>query len=229
MTHPKHVEFSAAQGPARGLLFAPSAPKLGMIVIQEWWGLVPHIEEVARRFAVLGYTTLAPDLYRGKKTVDAEEASHLMQGLDFGRAAQEIAGAARYLRDEAGCERVGVVGFCMGGALTVLAAATGAADAYVAFYGFPPKDAAKLDAIRAPGLLHFGESEGFFSVDDARAFATAQSKRGIATEVRVHAGAGHGFFNDARPEVYHPTAAKVAWGETLGHFATHLGHVGPRQ
>ena len=229
MIHAKTVEFPAAPGPASGIVFEPATPKLGLVVIQEWWGLVPHIEDVAARFAALGYTTLAPDLYRGRRTVDAEEASHLMQGLDFARAGQEIAGAVDYLRREAGCTRVGIVGFCMGGALTVIAASLANIDAYVAFYGFPPAGAADLGAIRAPGLVHFGDSEGFFSVDDAKAFAKAQSGRGISTEVHVHPGAGHAFFNDARPEVYVASAATRAWGETLAHFATHLAGAGPRR
>jgi carboxymethylenebutenolidase len=220
------VTFSSAPGPAQGLLVAPAASKLGIVLVQEWWGIVPHIEDVARRFAALGYTVIAPDLYRGTKTLDAEEASHLMQGLDFGRAAQEIAGAVHHLRTAEGCERVAVVGFCMGGALATIAASLGVVDAFVAFYGFPPKGAADLDAIHAPGLIFFGEHEGFFSVPDAKAFAAHQAARGIPTTVHVYPGAGHAFFNDTRPEAYDAVAAKDAWARTLAHLAEHLSGVG---
>ena len=154
-------------------------------------GLVPHIEDVAERFAALGYVALAPDLYHGKSTVEAEEAHHLMEGLDWGRAAQELAGAVAYLRSVAGVSRVGVVGFCMGGALTVIAAADPGVDAYASFYGFPPAGAAALDRIDAPGLIFFGEHENAFSVPDALAFAHQQRKSGKQAEVVVYPDAGH--------------------------------------
>jgi carboxymethylenebutenolidase len=218
------VTFSSAPGPTSGLLVSAPAAKRGIVLVQEWWGLVPHIEDVAQRFAALGYTVLAPDLYRGKKTVDAEEASHLMHGLDFGRAAQELAGAVEHLRTACGCERVAVVGFCMGGALAMIASSVARVDAYVAYYGFPPAGAADVAKIAAPGLIFFGENENFFSVEDARAFADSQTARGVATEVRIYPGAGHAFFNDTRPEVYVPSAAADTWTRTLAHLGTHLAH-----
>jgi carboxymethylenebutenolidase len=194
----------------------------GIIVLQEWWGLVPHIKDVAARFAAQGYVALAPDLYHGKSTLEAAEAQHLMEGLDWGRAAKEIAGAVRYLREVEGATRVGVTGFCMGGALTVIAATQSGVDAYVAFYGFPPKGAAALERITAPGLLLFGEEEPYFSVPDAQAFADRQRAQGRQAEVVIYPGAGHAFFNDTRPEAYRKDAANDAWRRTLGHFGRHL-------
>lgn len=214
------VSFSSSAGQAQGYLARPGQEKVGVIVLQEWWGLVPHIQDVAERFAAAGFVALAPDLYHGKSTVDAEEASHLMKGLDWARAAQEIAGAAQHLRSQEGCTRVAVVGFCMGGALTVIAASQPGIDAYAAFYGFPPAGAVKLDQIRVPGLLFFGEKETFFSVPDARAFADTQRGRGIATEIVVYDGAGHAFFNDARPEAYRAAAAQDAWRRTMTLFSS---------
>lgn len=214
-----HVKFSSSAGAAAGYLARPGHEKTGVIVLQEWWGLVPHIKDVADRFARLGFVALAPDLYHGKSTVDAEEASHLMKGLDFTRASQEIAGAVQYLRQTEGCTRVCVAGFCMGGALTVIAATQPGVDAYAAFYGFPPKGAADLDKIRVPGLIFFGEEESFFSVSDAKAFAEKQRGRGIGTEVMVYPGAGHAFFNDTRPEAFRRDAANDAWRQTLALFS----------
>jgi carboxymethylenebutenolidase len=214
------IQFSTSAGPASGFLARPGQNKVGVIVIQEWWGLVPHIQDVAGRFAQAGFTALAPDLYHGKSTVDAEEASHLMKGLDWSRAAQELAGAAAHLRAHEGCTRVAVVGFCMGGALSVIAASQPGIDAYAAFYGFPPSGAANLDAVAIPGLLFFGEKETFFSVPDARAFAEKQTARGIATEVIVYEGAGHAFFNDARPEAFRRAPANDAWRRTLALFSS---------
>ncbi|MGD0263638.1 MAG: dienelactone hydrolase family protein [Candidatus Methylomirabilota bacterium] len=216
------VTFSSAVGQANGHLARPDKGKPGIIVLQEWWGLVPHIKDVAGRFAAQGYLALAPDLYHGKSTLEAEEAEHLMKGLDWGRAAQEIAGAVRYLREAEGATRVGITGFCMGGALTIIAAAQPGVDAYVAFYGFPPAGAAPLDKITAPGLIFFGENEQFFSVPDAKSFAENQRKRGREAEVIVYPGAGHAFFNNERPEAYRRDAANDAWRRTLDHFGRYL-------
>ena len=216
------VTFSAGGGSAQGYVARPGQDKCGVIVLQEWWGLVPHIKDVAARFAAQGYVALAPDLYHGKSTVDAEEATHLMKGLDWGRELQDIAGAVGYLRHNEGCTRVGVVGFCMGGALTVLAATQPGVDAYAAFYGFPPQGAGDLEKIQATGLLFFGEQETFFSVPDAQAFAARQRGRGVETDVLVYPGAGHAFFNNDRPEAYHKEAAEDAWRRTLGLFGSRL-------
>jgi carboxymethylenebutenolidase len=193
-----------------------------VVVIQEWWGLVPHIEDIVGRFAEHGYVALAPDLYHGKSTADAEEATHLMQGLDWGRAAHEIAGAVRHLREVEGCTHVGVVGFCMGGALTVIAASQPGVDSYAAFYGFPPKGACDLAKISAPGMIYFGEHESHFSIPEAQAFAAHQRSRHIATEVVVYPGASHGFFNDTRTEVFHKDSANDAWRRTLALFGKTL-------
>ncbi|HSB70155.1 MAG TPA: dienelactone hydrolase family protein [Candidatus Methylomirabilis sp.] len=216
------VTFSSEAGQASGHLARPGKAVPGVIVIQEWWGLVPHIKDVAGRFAAQGYLALAPDLYHGKTTVEAAEAEHLLKGLDWARAAKEIAGAVRHLREVEGATRVGVVGFCMGGALTIIAATQPGVNAYAAFYGFPPAGAAPLEKIAAPGLLLFGEQEPFFSVPDAKAFADGQRKRGRQAEVIIYPGAGHAFFNDTRPEAYRQDAANDAWRRTLDLFGRHL-------
>ena len=216
------VTFSSEAGQANGHLARPGKGVPGIIVLQEWWGLVPHIKDVAARFAAQGYLALAPDLYHGKSTLEAAEAQHLMEGLDWGGATKEIAGAIRYLREVEGATRVGVTGFCMGGALTVIAATLPEVDAYVAFYGFPPKEAAALERITAPGLLFFGEAEQYFSVPDAQAFAERQRAQGGEAEVVIYPGAGHAFFNDTRPEAYRQAAANDAWRRTLAHFGRHL-------
>jgi carboxymethylenebutenolidase len=211
------VEFQAGKARAQGFLSAPA----GVVVLQEWWGLVPHVEDVAGRFAREGYLALAPDLYHGKKTLEAAEAQHLMQGLDWARAVEEIGGAVAHLR-ALGCARVGIVGFCMGGALSLLGAATAQADAAVAFYGFPPPPN-PLGKKCPPSLVLFGEDEGFFDVPAAKAWAAEQRKLGVAdTEVVIYPGAGHAFFNDTRPEAYHTASAQDAWKRTLRHFQQHL-------
>jgi len=222
MTTSSNVTFSSEAGQASGYLARPGKAIPGIIVLQEWWGLVPHIKDVAGRFAAQGYIALAPDLYHGKTTVEAAEAEHLLKGLDWARAAKEIAGAVRHLREVEGATKIGVVGFCMGGALTIIAATQPGVDAYAAFYGFPPAGAAPLEKIAAPGLLFFGEDEPFFSVPDAKAFAEGQRKRGREAEVIIYPGAGHAFFNNERPEAYRKDAANDAWRRTLDLFGRHL-------
>jgi carboxymethylenebutenolidase len=213
-------------GSTSGYLSEPGANKVGIVVIQEWWGLVPHIKDIANRFAQQGYVALAPDLYHGKSTVDAAEAEHLMQGLDWGRAASELGDAVQYLRTSAGCTRVGVAGFCMGGALAMIAATAtgpGAVDAYAAFYGFPPKGAAPVDRITAPGIIFFGENENHFPVGDAQTFVKDQKARGREAEIVIYPGAGHAFFRDTQPEVYQAAAANDAWRRTLARFGSLRG------
>lgn len=215
------VDLPSAEGKSQGYYARPGAEVPGVVVIQEWWGIVPHIEDVTSRFAAQGYMAIAPDLFHGKKTKDPKEAERLMQQMDWGRAAGEIAAAVGYLRKQ-GATRVGITGFCMGGALTIIGAAAAKVDGYVSFYGFPPPGGAKLENIEAPGIIFFGEQEGFFSVPDARAFAEKQTARGYPTEVIVYEGAGHAFFNDTRPEAYKAHAANDAWRRTLAFFGEQL-------
>jgi carboxymethylenebutenolidase len=215
------IESGSVEGESRGYYARPGTDVPGVVVIQEWWGIVPHIEDVTRRLAAQGYLAIAPDLYHGRKTRDPKEAERLMQQMDWGRAAVEIAAAVGYLRKQ-GATRVGVTGFCMGGALTIIGAASANVEAYAAFYGFPPPGGVRLENIQAPGLIFFGEHEDFFSVPDAMAFAERQTARGYPTEVVRYPGAGHAFFNDTRPEAYQAEAANDAWRRTLAFFAEQL-------
>ena len=145
-----------------------------------------------------------------------------MDGLDCSRAAAELAGAVAHLRTVEGVGSVGVVGFCMGGALTLIAAADPAVTAYVAFYGFPPAASARLDEITAPGLLLFGEHEHAFSLPDAQAWAAAQRAKGLEAELRIYPGAVHGFFNETIAAIYHEPSARDAWERTVELFGRHL-------
>src|SRR5688500_12272350 len=136
----------------------------GVVVIQEWWGVNDQIKGVAQRYADQGYRALVPDLYRGQQTVEAKEAEHLMGNLNFGDAAgQDIRGAVQYLKQTS--PKVGVVGYCMGGALTLLSAVfVPEADAAVAWYGFPPLDYIDASKIKAPLMGHFATEDQFFPI-----------------------------------------------------------------
>jgi carboxymethylenebutenolidase len=146
---------------------APAAP--AVVVIQEWWGLNDQIRGVADRLAAAGYQALVPDLYRGQSTVEAEEANHLMEGLNFGDAAsQDIRGAVQFLKTRA--PKVGVTGFCMGGALTLLALTQSPEiDAGVVWYGCPPLEYIDASKIRAPLQGHWATQDQFFKIETVAA------------------------------------------------------------
>jgi len=187
----------------------------GVVVIQEWWGLNDQIKGVAERLAALGYRALVPDLFRGKVTLDAAEANHWMSHLNFADAAtQDVRGAAQFLKQSSA--KVGVVGFCMGGALTVLAEA----DTCSSWYGFPPEEAGDVRKIKQPLQLHFAEQDGFFTPDAARALETKLRDGKVPFESHWYS-AGHAFFNQSGAN-YNAECAHRAWERTTDFFAKHL-------
>ena len=141
-----------------------AAKAAGIVVIQEWWGLNDQIRGVADRLAAAGYRALVPDLFRGKSTVEAEEAHHLITGLNFADAAsQDIRGAVQFLKRNGA--KVGVSGFCMGGALTLLALSmTPELDAGVVWYGCPPLEYIDATKIKAPLQGHWAIQDEFFKI-----------------------------------------------------------------
>jgi carboxymethylenebutenolidase len=192
----------------------------GIVVIQEWWGLNDQIKGVADRFAALGYRALVPDLYKGKVAADAAEANHLMSNLNFGDAAtQDIRGATQYLKQTGA--KVGVVGFCMGGALTVVSAMyVQEGDAFSSWYGFPPDEAGDVRKIRKPLQLHLAEQDEAFPPEQARALE-AKLREGSVPFESYWYKAGHAFFNETGPN-YNAESAKLAWERTTNFFAKHL-------
>ncbi len=207
---------------------AQGAP--AVVVIQEWWGLNDQIRGVADRYAQQGYRALVPDLYRGKSTVDAEEASHLMKGLDFAEAAgQDVRGAIAWLKGS-GSAKVGVTGFCMGGALTLLTTVfVPEADAGVVFYGYPPLEFVDAGKIKAPLMGHWALHDGPFPIAGVDALQTKLDAAGVAYEFHRY-DAQHAFFNETQvgekkllPIIeYQPEAAALAWERTLAFFGRHL-------
>lgn len=196
----------------------------GVLVIQEWWGLVPHITDVCDRFAEAGFTALAPDLYRGETTTEPDEAGKLMMALNVEAASKDMDAAIDYLtgRDEVSSQRVGVIGFCMGGGLALVVAANSASKvgAVAPFYGLIPWEDAKPDfsAIEAPIRGHFAELDGFFGPEAAAALEEELRGLGKDAVITVHEGADHAFFNDTRPDVYAEPASRRAWDETVSFF-----------
>ncbi len=221
------VEFESNGARARGYLAAPeSGGGPGVVVLQEWWGLVPHIEDVCERFAAEGFVALAPDLYHGEKTRSPDEAGKLMMALDIARAEKDMRGAVEFLlkHDDVEGESVGTVGFCMGGVLSLYAASKNArVGACVVFYGIHPKVEPDLEALRAPVLGIYAEKDQFVPPAAARALEERLKALGKDAEFHVYPGTDHAFFNDTRPEVHDAKAAADAWRRTLDFLRRHLG------
>jgi carboxymethylenebutenolidase len=200
----------------------------GIVVIQEWWGLNDQIKGVADKLAANGYRALVPDLYRGKLALEANEAEHLMNSLDFGDAAnQDVLGAVRYLKST-GSTKAGVTGFCMGGALTLLAAVNIAeSDANVVWYGCPPLEYVDASRIKAPLMGHWATEDVNFPLATIDALETKLHSAQVKFEFHRY-DAKHGFANEAADSKnlawlkYDPAAADLAWSRTLGFLAKHL-------
>ena len=201
----------------------------GIVVIQEWWGLNDQIRGVADKLAAAGYRALVPDLYRGKVAVEAKEAEHLMTGLDFGDAAgQDVRGAVQFLKAES--SKVGVTGFCMGGALTVLSAVNvPEADAFVAWYGYPPLEYVDAAKIRKPVMGHWATRDDFFVIPKVDELEKKLRDAGVQCEFHRY-DAKHAFANETAVGPQRPVAAAeydaknadVAWKRTMDFFAKNL-------
>jgi carboxymethylenebutenolidase len=224
------VEFPSNGGTGSGYLAAPEVGAgLGLIVIQEWWGLVPHIKDVCDRFAAEGFTALAPDLYHGTQTTEPDEAGKLLMTLNLDQAAKDMGGAVDFLEasDRVRGEGVGVTGFCMGGGLALMLGVQRPQDvkAVVPFYGFIPWESAQPDWSALAGDVsgHYGTEDEFFSPEKAKELEATLKDLGKEAEMHVYAGAHHAFFNDTRPEVYDEQAASTAWIRTLEFLRSKLG------
>lgn len=199
----------------------PSGVGPGVIVIQEWWGLVPHIKSLADRFAAAGFVALAPDLYHGKRAVEPDEAGKLLMGMAMDRAAVDIAAAADYLAslDATSGDSVASVGFCMGGSLALWSATL--SDRIKATVGFyPPLPWEKMSPTWSnydgkASLIHCSEHDGTSAAPGIQQAKSAIEAAGGKTVIYDYPGTDHAFFNDDRPEVYNADAAAVAWARTL--------------
>lgn len=220
----KTIEFKRPDGQSvQGYLAEPAqaAGAPGIVVIQEWWGLNDQIRGVAERYAEAGYVALVPDLYRGKSTVEAAEAEHLMTNLNFGDAAgQDVRGAVMYLKARG--TKVGVSGYCMGGALTLLAAVhVPEADAGVVYYGYPPLEYIDASKIRMPLLAHWALDDAPFPIAHVDKLEAMLRAANVDFEFHryqaMHAFANETQVGDKRLPIteYKPEAAATAWERTL--------------
>jgi carboxymethylenebutenolidase len=213
------VQFPISGGNTGGYL---SIPKKGggpaVVVIQEWWGLVDHIKDVCDRFAEEDFVALAPDLYHGKKAKSPDEAGKLMMAMRIDEAERDLSAAAEYLLSHYATtsEKVGVIGFCMGGALSLYTATKNPdIGAFVIFYGGHPNVKPDLPNLHAPVLGLYGERDRSVTPAVVRELERKLKELGKQIEVVIYPGAEHAFFNETRPEVYNAEAAADAWQRTI--------------
>lgn len=222
----KMVEYPTNGETGMGYLALPaSGSGPGVIVIQEWWGLVDHIKDLADRFAAEGFVALAPDMYRGKTTTSPDDAEKLMMALRIDQVEKDLRGAIDHLLalEETTSDKVGTIGFCMGGQLSLYAAcANPKVGACVVFYGVHPNVQPDLAGLQGPVLGFFAEHDGFVTPEVARKLESDIRAAGKQVEITIYDGADHAFFNDTRAEVYNEAAATDAWSRVLPHFRENL-------
>jgi len=224
------IEFPSNGSTDEGYLASPAAGSgPGVVVIQEWWGLVDHIKDVCDRFAAEGFVALAPDLYHGKHVTEPDEAGKLMMALQLDRAGKDMSGAVdAAAANSSGGGGVGVVGFCMGGGLALMLASQrpDKVRAVVPFYGAVPWEGAQPDytALTGAVLGHFAGKDEWASPDVGRALVRTLREAGNNdVAIHIYPESEHAFFNDTRPEVYDPEASELAWRRTIEFLHSHIG------
>lgn len=217
------ITFSSNSSETKGYLSLPaSGSGPGLLVIQEWWGLVQHIKNMADRYAAHGFVTLAPDLYEGEAATEPDHAMTLMHELEIPHASKVLIGAANYLREhEANSSgKVGCLGYCMGGGMTLLLASKGTIEAGAPFYGVLPSGLPAPDSIQCPIQGHFAEHDD--ATDAVPGLRDGLNAAGIENEFFIYNDTQHAFCNDDRPEVYDEAAATISMDRTVAFMMEHL-------
>ena len=220
----KMVDFPSNGGTTQGYLATPTSGKgPGVLVIQEWWGLVPHIKRVADRFAAEGFSALAPDMYHGKTADEPDGAGKLFMALNIAQAEKDLRGAARYLAQQSSTAKLGAVGFCMGGQLALFAGTVNPnVGAVVDFYGVHPSVKPDYSKLSGPVLGLFAEKDGSVTPQTARDVDAAIKKAGKQSEIHIYPNVDHAFFNEDNKGAYNKAAADDAWRRTITFFRQNL-------
>lgn len=223
------VSYRSNGDSCEGYLAVPGSGRgPGVVVVQEWWGLVDHIREVTDRFAEAGFVALAPDLFHGEQTDEPDDAQRLLMAMEMDRAAKDLQCAARYLvdRQESEGARVGTVGFCMGGSLA-LWSGTVADEIKVAVGFYPALPWARMkptwsNYANKSAMIHASEEDGTSKADGVQAAVRGIEKAGGDVEVYDYPGSSHAFFNDTRPEAHDKEHSDAAWRRTVDLLRTRL-------
>ena len=215
------LSIETANGPTTAYVDRPAEDtSTAVILIHEWWGINQHVRDLARRYAEEGYSCIAPDLYRGRVTQDAEEAATLMNALAIEDGLETIRKAIDAARDKYGFDRFVINGYCMGGTFALRAACEiPELKAAAPFYGDIPEEVV-LKKLTVPTLFVAGKRDAWINEAKVSGLKEAATKHNLPVEV-VSYDADHAFFNDTRPQVYDAEAAKDAWLRVLNHFRRH--------
>lgn len=221
-------EFTNGEGEAvRGYLAVPASGRgPGVVVVQEWWGLVDHIRDVCDRLAREGFVALAPDLYRGEATSDPDAAGRMMMDLEIPRAARDLDGAVQALlsHDAVDGAKIATIGFCMGGQLALYAGTQNARiGAVVDCYGIHPNVTLDFSGLTAPVFGVFAENDDFVPPEAARKLESDLESAGARVRFKVYIGVQHAFLNDSRPDVYDAATAREAWSEIVAFLRAEVG------
>lgn len=224
------IEFARPDGgKTEGYLAMAGQGRPGIVVIQEWWGLLPQIKRVCDRLAEQGFSALAVDLYHGDAASlqEPDEAQKKMMAMTLETAAKDLGGAVGYLLGSGKAEgaQVGTVGFCMGGGLALhLASLRPEVTATVDYYGAAPWEEAqsRVGEIRGAVLGHYGTVDHFNPREKVDELENRLREAGVAVEFHHYEGADHAFFNEDRPEAFDAAAAELSWDRSLAFFRTHL-------
>lgn len=221
------IEFTRPDGQKAPGYYSGADGVPGVVMLEEWWGVTDHIKSTADELAAEGFRVLVPDLYRGRVAAVGDEANHLMQGLDFADAAtQDARGAAQYLLST-GSAKVGVIGFCMGGTLTVLSAMYDPEfSAAVTFYGYPTEQAGDVGTITIPVQGHWATQDEHFSIEGVDRIESRLNETGVPHEFHRY-DAKHAFHNPNQPGHaglghYNEEFAKVAWRRSVDFLKRNL-------
>ncbi|SRR6266511_2831265 len=222
------VEFASNGSTANGYLATPtSGGGPGLVVIQEWWGLNDQIRGMADRFAQEGFVALAPDFYHGAHASEPDEAGKLLMALNIDRVGKDARGAAQFLQQHQATQgaKVGVIGFCMGGQLALLAGTVAPEEigAVVDMYGIHPNVHPDFAKMKAPALLLFAERDGYVNAEARAGLEQQMRQADVQTESHVYPGVDHAFMNETNKDAYNPQAADDAWRRVLAFFRQHLG------
>jgi carboxymethylenebutenolidase len=222
----RSVSFQSNGQTFQGYLSTAQPNGAGVIVIQEWWGLVDHIRDLCDRFASEGFNALAPDLYKGQKTKSPDEAGKLLMALNIAEAESILRGAIDALLADPSCssKTVGVVGFCMGGQLALYAAATNpeTVSACVDYYGIHPNVHPPLENLKAPVLGFFAETDTYVNSKVVESLRQRLSQLKKPHEFHTYAGTHHAFFNDTHADTHDAEASRDTWQRMLAFFRRHV-------
>lgn len=212
------LSFSTKGGDTTAYVMRPESPNgKAVIIIQEWWGLNPHIKDIAGRYADEGFIAIAPDLYRGKLAKDPAEAGEMMNALSLDDGIDTIEQAAAAARAAYGVNHFGITGYCMGGTFSLRAACLVEGFAAAApFYGDIPEEEV-LSKLTTPVVFISGIRDGWIDPAKVAQLEAIAEKYELPIET-VKYDADHAFFNDTRPEVYDPVASADAWALVIGFF-----------